>query len=426
MPTYFVNSRPVSALDYVMLSSPATSSAVESRRGAQHAPVTFVMLFDPGYPIQHLEPRLPNLYFSRFDINCVQTFIEVEFRFLNGLSNPSPEFIFSRLVKTLQSQGHVNTQLPVDVEDEWQFFLSDRDREDIKALVDKEREVFVSSRDGLGLFSDLEVKSFYRGFHDSFAAWKKKASDKMWEMFRFKGNDHSQTWKLLKRIRGTSRAVPIEPGVLVEHFRNIFFDPSKPLSIQYPALHHQPPYGPFLREDYNLTDAFLMEELQTALDNLNQAAGVGPGRVSAKWLIKIFSTKTSKEYLLFLFNQCYRWGVCPSAWAHSEFFVLYKGKGEVTDANNFRAINLLDDFYRVYSRLLYARLAAWADRYNFFCPSQFGFRSQSGTHEAVFSLQTIVRSWLVRHGKPVYCIFVDIRKAFHRLIEPFLSTYFIN
>jgi hypothetical protein len=182
----------------------------------------FAMTFDSGFPPQHLEARLPNLYFTRFDILRIQTFIEIEFRFLMSQTNPSPEFIFSRLLKAIQAQGRVNTQVSVDIEDEWKFFLSDHGRECIRELEGKEREVFVSSRDGLGLFSDLEVKSFYRGFHDSFAAWKKKASDKMWQRFRSKGNDRSQTWKLLKRIRGTSRAVPIEPGKLLEHFRSIF------------------------------------------------------------------------------------------------------------------------------------------------------------------------------------------------------------
>jgi hypothetical protein len=228
----------------------------------------------------------------------------------------------------------------------------------------REKEVFGLCRDGGGTFSDLEVKAFYRGFHDRFAAWRRIASDKMWESFRGVQNDQTQAWKLLKRIRGTSRAVPIEPGKLLEHFRNIFFNPDRPLSIQYPALHHRPVFGPFLADDYNLSANFSMIELQTALDNLNQAAGVGPSRISAKWLIWIFSTPTSKQFLLLLFNQCFSWGVCPAEWSESEFFVLYKDKGDVTDTNNYRAINLLDDFYCLYSRLLYKRLAEWADRYN--------------------------------------------------------------
>ncbi len=260
-----------------MLSTPASSYVVESRRGAQHTSVTFTMPFDPGHPIPRLECRLPNLYFSQHDIIRLQTFLEVEFRVVSNMANPSPDFLFSRLVTALHTYGRVNMQCSVDVEDEWKFFLTDRDRQDICDLEAREKEVFVSSRDGLGVYSDLEVKAFYRGFHDKFAAWRKKVSDQMWESFRTVQNDQTETWKLLKRIRGTSRAVPIEPGKLLEHFRSIFFRADRPLSIQYPALHHQPVYGPFLREDYLLSADFTISELQTAVDNLNQAAGVGPG-----------------------------------------------------------------------------------------------------------------------------------------------------
>ncbi len=375
--TYFVNARAVSTLDYVMLSYPASSFSVESRRGAQHAPVVFDMCFDPVDPIARMEARLPNLFFTRFDVLRAQAFLEIEFRFVGSLMNPSPDFLFTRLMSALQAQGRVNDQAPVEFEDEWMFFLSDFVRSQIQELERKEREVFLSSRDGLGQFSDAEVREFYRGFHAQFANWKKIASDKMWEMFRSKQSDRTQAWKLLKRIRGASRAVPIEPGKLLDHFKGIFFDQNRPLSVQYPALHHQPVYGPFLREDYELAEGFSMIELEWALDNLNQAAGVGPGRISAKWVVRIFSTPTAKEYLLFLFNQCFRWGVCPSAWSDSEFFVLYKGKGDITDTNNYRAINLLDDFYRIYSRLLYKRLSSWAERYNYFNPTQFGFRTGS-------------------------------------------------
>jgi hypothetical protein len=58
------------------------------------------------------------------------------------------------------------------------------------------------------------------------------------------------------------------------------------------------------------------------------------------------------------------------------------------------------------------RLWNWAARYNYFSRAQFGFRQNSGTLEAVFSLQTIVRSWIARSGRPVYCVFVNIKKAF--------------
>jgi hypothetical protein len=234
----------------------------------------------------------------------------------------------------------------------------------------------------------------------------------MWEVNWDKGRNHGQTWKLLKRIRGTSRAVPIEPGKLLHHFKMIFFDPSRPLAIQYPNLAQEPVYGPFLAPDYSLADRFSLEELHEALKTLNKEAGVGPGRVSSKWVVKIFSTDGVKEYLLFLFNQCFLWGSCPSEWSYSELFVIYKGKDDISDPNDYRAINLLDDFYRIYSRLLYKRLTSWAARYNFFSQAQFGFRPNSGTFEAVLSLQTIIRAWHMRSNQLVSCVFLDIKKAF--------------
>ncbi len=217
---------------------------------------------------------------------------------------------------------------------------------------------------------------------------------------------------MLKRIRGTSRAVPIEPGKLLQHFQTIFFDSARPLSVQYPTLDQEPVYGPFFEPDYHLGDRFSITELNDALRKLNKEAGVGPGRVSSKWVVKIFSTDGSKNYLLFLFNQCFLWGSCPSQWSYSELFVIYKGKGDISDPNNYRAINLLDDFYRIYSRLIYKRLTSWASRYNYFSQAQFGFRPNSGTLEAVFSLQTIVRAWHMVTNQPVSCVFLDIKKAF--------------
>jgi hypothetical protein len=62
--------------------------------------------------------------------------------------------------------------------------------------------------------------------------------------------------------------------------------------------------------------------------------------------------------------------------------------------------------------MLYKRLTSWAARYNYFSPAQYGFRPNSGTLEAAFSLQTIVRSWHLRYGQPVHCVFIDIKKAF--------------
>jgi hypothetical protein len=386
--------------------------AVEQCFGAQHYSVSFEVDIPSGTSPQNLQPRPPNFFFNDFDILRIQTSLEIELRQISAMMNPSPQFMFQRLMRMLHNQGQINRQALVSYSESWQYFLTDRDRQAIVDLQEEEKEMSFKIQSRVGGVSDEDVRRFYLRYRASFDEWKKKASEKMWEDYRSKTKNMGHTWKLLKRVRGTSRAVPIEPGKLLEHFKNIFFDPNRPLSIQYPSLHHEPVFGPFLAADYELSDKFSEDELKQAMDTLNKEAGVGPGRVSAKWLLRIFSTDGSREYLLFFLNQCFLWGVCPNEWAHSELFVIYKGKGDITDPSNYRAINLLDEFYRLYSRILYKRLTSWAARYNFFSPAQYGFRPNSGTLEAALTLQTIVRSWHLRFGQPVYCVFIDIKKAF--------------
>jgi hypothetical protein len=380
--------------------------------GAQHFPVSFELDLPDATRPHALEERPANFHFNHFDILRVQTALEIELRLMAAMDNPSPQFMLSRLTRMLHNQGRINRQALVPASESWQFFLTDNDRIAIVELEIEEKRISECIQSGSGGISDREVREFYQNYRASFENWKRKASEKMWESNRDRSRNHGQTWKLLKRIRGGSRAVPIEPGKLLRHFQTIFFDPSRPLSIHYPTLDQEPVYGPFLEQDYHLSNRFSIDELNEGLRSLNKDAGVGPGRVSSKWVVKIFSTDGAKEYLLLLFNQCFLWGACPNEWSHSELFVIYKGKGDMSDPNNYRAINLLDDFYRLYSRLLYKRLTGWAARYNYFSQAQFGFRPSSGTLEAVISLQTIIRAWHLRSNQPVSCVFLDIKKAF--------------
>ena len=167
--------------------------------------------------------------------------------------------------------------------------------------------------------------------------------------------------------------VPVESSRLLEYYRNLYFDRNRPLAVYFPNVETIDVYGPFWPEDYAISEVFTFDELGQALNTLNTQAGVGPDRVSSKAIKRIFDFGEGREYLLFLYNQCFLWGRIPSAWSTSELFVIYKGKGDKSEPKNYRPINLLNDFYRLYSRLIYFRLIAWAERYNYFTNTQFGF-----------------------------------------------------
>jgi hypothetical protein len=208
----------------------------------------------------------------------------------NTVSNPRDETICD----------HLSGYLPYT--ESWQFFLSDNDRLQMSVLTREEQEVSRRIQGGPSLITDSEVRSFYVRYRVSFENWKRKASEKMWDNYKDGIKNRGQAWKLLKRIRGNTRAVPIEPGKLLAHFCSIFFDNNRPLAVQYPTISHRPVHGPFLQADYQLHEIFSREEVDEAITNLNKEAGVGPGRVSAKWLTRIFVTEGSREYLLFFFQ----------------------------------------------------------------------------------------------------------------------------
>jgi hypothetical protein len=198
--------------------------------------------------------------------------------------------------------------------------------------------------------------------------------------------------------------VSIAPDVLVDHFQKIFFTPTEPISFVDPlwSFSYANP------SDATFTDV----ELVSALEKLNGNAAPGPELVPSRVLKEVFTTTEARAPLLALMNLCFVSGKVPELWGESEIFILYKGKGARDDPNNYRGINLINDFSRVFERLLEARLASWIARTNPQGPMQFGFRAGVGTTDAHLLLKTVAASFSRVHGKLCYACYVDLQKAF--------------
>jgi hypothetical protein len=165
--------------------------------------------------------------------------------------------------------------------------------------------------------------------------------------------------------------------------------------------------------DFHSADGvFTDAELIAALTKLNGNAAPGPQMISSRVIKEVFTTAESRVPLLALMNSCFVSGQTPNDWGESEVFILYKGKGSRDDPNNYRGINLINDFSRVYERLLEARLSEWVGRDNPQGPMQFGFRSGVGTTDAYLLLTTVARAFTEIHGRIGFGCFVDLQKAF--------------
>jgi hypothetical protein len=129
----------------------------------------------------------------------------------------------------------------------------------------------------------------------------------------------------------------------------------------------------------------------------------------------VFKDPEVRPILLLMVNICFQEGVIPSDWGMAELFVLFKGKGLPTESDNYRAIALSNDFRRVYERLVQARLGAWSKLNNATGSMQFGFKSGTGTLDAIFVLRSFML-YVTRVLKvPGFAVFIDLRKAFPSL-----------
>ena len=112
-----------------------------------------------------------------------------------------------------------------------------------------------------------------------------------------------------------------------------------------------------------------MEELNAALRKAanNKAAGVDdlPTQVW-QWM-----TEENRRYLLDILNEALTAGTIPQDLQKALVVEIYKGKGSVTDPNNYCPISLLSTAYKLMARIVQQRLEkAIDDRLR---PSQDGF-----------------------------------------------------
>ena len=79
---------------------------------------------------------------------------------------------------------------------------------------------------------------------------------------------------------------------------------------------------------------------------------------------------------------------------------------------NYRPISLLSHLYKLFAKIITARLEKKLDFYQ--PPEQAGFRAKFGTNDHLQSIKTVIEK---KHRIPLVLAFVDFQKAFDT-VEP--------
>ena len=149
------------------------------------------------------------------------------------------------------------------------------------------------------------------------------------------------------------------------------------------------------------------EKVKNAPRRMKKGKAVGPDELPVEvWKCM---GKMGMKFLTRLFNRLLVGERMPEEW-RSVLIPIYKNKGDAQCCGNYREIKLMSHTMKVWERIIETRLR---DREEI-SKQQYGFMPKKGNHRCHISLKMLMEKY--REGqKELYCVFVDLEKAYDRV-----------
>lgn len=229
-------------------------------------------------------------------------------------------------------------------------------------------------------------------------------------------NQVGEFYKEVRKLLGTSSSVKVpikslngesllktKEDVLnrwAEHFNNLL---NVDRSVDVNFVSSLPQLPPMMKLDEPLQQS----EVNLAIKQQQNKRAAGIDAIPGE-LIK-YGGKELHSVLWTLFDRMWKEELVPRSFKVSRIRALYKNKGDRSDCNSYRGISLLSVPGKIFARILLNRLLTLSE--NVLPESQFGFRPNRGTCEAIFSLRQLQEKSR-EQGRHLYLCFVDLEKAF--------------
>ncbi len=320
-------------------------------------------------------------------------------------------FVYSTFLSFLFSFLFIARPPPQQGE-EWHRYLSLLELRDLQARKEEVKALGNQLRVG---DSPLALCVARRGLVDLERDLRRVATRRVADSVEKAKGDHTQLWKVVRNFRldpDASQGMPVD--ALCAHFSTLFNRQGDNVSIRFAYA--------FTPRSAYLDSRFSMEELEAVLRDLDRGSAPGPSGVGNDVILSLVEVTGCKRFLLNLYNSCFEGGSIPTAWNHCEMFILYKGKGDPLLPASYRAIALLEAFVKLYERLLCHRLQIWAQEQEIIPPSQFGFRKNSGTLDAVFVFWKLLSHFVMRKKGVLFAALIDFKSAFPSVDRHLLFT----
>ena len=153
------------------------------------------------------------------------------------------------------------------------------------------------------------------------------------------------------------------------------------------------------------------EEIIAAAKLLRRRKACGSDDLPPEFWKAICNTSSPAcRWAVLLRNRVWRHADVPDAWHLAMVTAVFK-KGDASKCDNYRPISLLAVSYKIFASVLLHRLRAAGAEARIWA-TQTGFKSMSGTSDAIFVARRFIeQAWATRDGQLV-CLALDWAKAF--------------
>ena len=242
-------------------------------------------------------------------------------------------------------------------------------------------------------------------------------------------NDPKLLWKVINDVTGDSKT-----SVEVNYIKDVIIGENKISATDYPKevanafVDHFTEVGSKLaskiknkksrqRIDHqpnNKVDASItfqqitQKEMLEYISQLKDTSACGIDDIQVRTIkkIKLFII----DPIVHIFNLCLKTGIFPNRLKIAIIKPIYKAKDKHL-IENYRPISILTHLSKLLEKCIKFRLVQFFDKHNIISKSQFGFRSNLGTQDAIYALTTEIGENLDKTRKTL-AVFLDLAKAF--------------
>ena len=335
-------------------------------------------------------------------------------------SNEGYDFLINKIVSildTIAPESTVTIRPEKVIHEPWMS----------KGLVESAKQCDKKFKKVCGLPKDDDRFTAYKNYRNFFNSLKRRAKHSFYtsKITAFK-NNAKQLWKLLKEITGKANdkstfcnsftidgVLTSDNNTIANGFCQFYKNIGKKFASKIGKPNKQ--FSEYMPDPCD-SSIYLFptteQETKKIIRSLKSKSSSGYDGISNILLKAIAPEITSP--LTAIFNKSFKEGKFPDKMKIAEVLPLYKSKGQKDIMNNYRPVSLLPVISKVLEKLVHRRVNSFLRNKLLLFDSQFGFRTNHSTIDAVLEfIGKVIKGF--DKGEKTLAVFLDLSKAFDTL-----------